>query len=313
MPTPPLPLFRSLLETLKIPINPPTLSSIPPSLILLTLEKLTNVAIPLPKELKRPKTRQDELALIKVLLGVMGDDILHLDLSMIDPSKIVAGCQKEMEAIIMVLLVIAKRNHISINTSTLSKQEPYGDLMDDGEYGGGSFEPIQPDVTPSFDNSISTHSLKSPDVFTSARSRLTGTGSFGLFNQDQRVEKSSRWEGYEGGDGYLDNQGSASKGPTSSQRGYTYTSSLRRKSFDPVQEDEDGMGAGQVRAENGQRNQRDHRDHRDLMAFEKVTNWRDRDMMSSSSDARSSSNGTGDMKREGKTVLQEMMDEFGLG
>ncbi|OCF37489.1 hypothetical protein I316_00613 [Kwoniella heveanensis BCC8398] len=144
-----LSLFRTLLSELSIPLSPPTLSSIPPLLILLVIERITSCKIPLPDSfsLVRPQSQSqsrsgfefsnddatsgvsrssastkidDDLALIKILIGYLGDDLLGMDLSVVDPLKVVSGGEREMEVLVMALVVLAKRYGIVVDPSAAS-------------------------------------------------------------------------------------------------------------------------------------------------------------------------------------------------
>lgn len=114
MPTPPLPLFHQLLTALRIPITPPSLAAIPPSLLLLTLEIILNTRLSLPHSTRLCQTSDDELVVIKCVLGVLADDILGMDLSVVDPMNVVRGGEHEMAVMIMALVVAARRRGIHV-------------------------------------------------------------------------------------------------------------------------------------------------------------------------------------------------------
>ncbi|KAK8846817.1 hypothetical protein IAR55_005905 [Kwoniella newhampshirensis] len=125
MPTPPLPLLHQLLSALRIPVLPPSLSATPPSLLLIILEAILGARLPLPHPIRLCQTRQDELAVTKCILGVLADDILGMDLSIIDPARVVKGKEQEMAVIVMALVVVAKRKgiHISFPTAETDEEE----------------------------------------------------------------------------------------------------------------------------------------------------------------------------------------------
>ncbi|OWZ43396.1 hypothetical protein J010_03080 [Cryptococcus neoformans] len=114
MPTPPLPLFHQLLTALHIPIHPPSLTAIPPSLLLLTLETILKTRLPLPHSSRLCQTSDDELVVIKCVLGVLADDILGMDLSVVDPLNVVRGGEHEMAVMIMALVVAARRRGVHV-------------------------------------------------------------------------------------------------------------------------------------------------------------------------------------------------------
>lgn len=127
MPTPPLPLFHQLLTALHIPINPPSLAAIPPSLLLLTLETILNTRLPLPHSTRLCQTSGDELVVIKCVLGVLADDILGMDLSVVDPVNVVRGKEHEMAVMIMALVVAARRRGVHITLPPPAKGDRRGD------------------------------------------------------------------------------------------------------------------------------------------------------------------------------------------
>ncbi|WVQ97899.1 hypothetical protein IAU59_005016 [Kwoniella sp. CBS 9459] len=145
-----LSLFRDLLSVLSIPLSPPSLSSIPPLLILQVIERITSTRISLPEpvssyvivpssghghdnrngdgdatsscsskgneEEESESERERELVLLKILIGYLGDDLLGMDLSVVDPSKVVRGQgEREMEVLVMALVVLAKRYGIVVH------------------------------------------------------------------------------------------------------------------------------------------------------------------------------------------------------
>ncbi|WVR09717.1 hypothetical protein IAU60_006793 [Kwoniella sp. DSM 27419] len=171
MPTPVLPLFHSLLDSLRIPIRPPTLRSIPPSLLLLTLESILGRRFALPSGLRACSNPAEELGMVKCLLGILSDDILGVDLSSIDPRVIVTGpstgsrTDRQLEALVMALVVVAKRQGIPCvaprsiikRTGVLLGESSMGEPLVSSTV--GDFDPLpkplEPDVTLS---SPSSHS-----------------------------------------------------------------------------------------------------------------------------------------------------------
>jgi len=147
MPTPALPLLHQLLATLHIPIHPPTLSSISPSLLLLILESLLAYRLPLPKNIRTCATVEDEVEVMKCILGVLADDLLGMDLTLVNPKKVVEGKEREMEVVIMALVVVAKRKGIDVRP----KDENDGGMgdwsLEHEEEEEGLQEPIIPDIS----------------------------------------------------------------------------------------------------------------------------------------------------------------------
>lgn len=52
---------------------------------------------------------------MKYLLGILADDLLGIDLSLIDPIRVLRGKEREMEVVIMGVIVVAKRNGIVLD------------------------------------------------------------------------------------------------------------------------------------------------------------------------------------------------------
>jgi len=153
MPTQALPLLHQLLQNLHIPIYPPTLSSISPSLLLLTLESLLAYRLPLVKNIRLCSTKEDEVSVMKCILGVLADDVLGMDLTLVDPRRVVEGEERELEVVIMAFVVVAKRKGIDLKPREV-------DWMEDSEEEGLQ-EPMIPDI------SFSSTGSGSGDVFSS--------------------------------------------------------------------------------------------------------------------------------------------------
>jgi hypothetical protein len=146
MPTPALPLLHQLLATLHIPIHPPTLSSVSPSLLLLILESLLAYRLPLPKNIRACATIEDEVAVMKCILGVLADDLLGMDLTLVNPRKVVEGKEREMEVVIMALVVVAKRKGIDVKPKD-ENDGGMGDWSLEQHEEEGLQEPMIPDIS----------------------------------------------------------------------------------------------------------------------------------------------------------------------
>jgi hypothetical protein len=154
MPTPALPLLHHLLQNIHIPIHPPTLASISPSLLLLTLESLLSYRLPLPKNIRLCTSKEDEISVMKCILGVLADDLLGMDLTLVDPRRVVEGKEREMEVVIMALVVVAKRKGIDLKPKEVDWLEEEEDE--------GLQEPLIPDI------SFSSIGSGNGDVFASS-------------------------------------------------------------------------------------------------------------------------------------------------
>ena len=145
MPTPALPLLHQLLQVLHIPIHPPTLSSVSPSLLLVILESLLQYRLYLPHSIRLCATTEDEISVIKCILGVLADDVLAMDLTLVDPRRVVAGQERELEVMIMAFAVVAKRKGLDLRPK---EEEEKGDWsFDQEEDEEGLQEPMIPDIS----------------------------------------------------------------------------------------------------------------------------------------------------------------------
>lgn len=116
MPTPPLPVLHALLTALSLPptVHPSTLASVPPTLLLLVLELLLSHRLPLPSSLRSPRTRNAEIELTKIILGSLADDVLALDLTVVDPVRVIDGSEPDIAVVIMALAVAARRRGVAM-------------------------------------------------------------------------------------------------------------------------------------------------------------------------------------------------------
>jgi hypothetical protein len=193
-------------------------------------------------------------------MGVMGDDELGMDLTAVDPVRVVIGAKEEMGVMIMGLVVIAKRRGIRVYPESISDMSLGSigtDMMDELDEGEsvGLDEPLQPDITLSSPISPDSPALGLHDVF----------GDLSRGN----------------------NPGSKSRIPQPAQRGGRLSPQAHGEKTT--------RGHEIVRPESEKERVRT----RDTMAFDKVSTWREDSQGTASSGNR--------------TVLQEMMDEFGLG
>jgi hypothetical protein len=197
MPTNSLLLLHQLLCALYIPIIPSTVSSTSPSLLLIVLETLLKYRLPLPSSIRLCATPDDELAVIKCILGVLADDILGMDLTVIDPLRVVQGSEAEIAVMIMAMAVIAKRSGVRLSLPLAESIE--GDLRDDsGDRPETSWElgptspsnlpmPMLPDHSFSVEHQSDPPSPLQSDVFGSGppSSRYVAGAMYGL----QRMAK----------------------------------------------------------------------------------------------------------------------------
>ncbi len=113
MPTPPIPVLHALLTSLSLPVRyPSTLAAVPPTLLLLILERQTS-RLSLPPELRSPRTRAAEVELTKILVGSLAVEV-GMDLGAVDPARLVGGSEPDLAALIMALAVVARRGGVQI-------------------------------------------------------------------------------------------------------------------------------------------------------------------------------------------------------
>ena len=81
---------------------------------------------------------------MKCILGVLADDLLGMDLTLVNPRKVVEGKEREMEVVIMALVVVAKRKGIDVKPKD---DGGMGDWSLDREEEEGLQEPMIPDIS----------------------------------------------------------------------------------------------------------------------------------------------------------------------
>lgn len=113
-----------LLDTLDIPIELESPYDLTPSLLLAILESTLKSRLPLSDKLRQAHSRQSSLLnkhfltgslaqskveAVKVFLGVLGNDVLKLDLSDVDPRRLARGEWKEVVYTGILLVRVAKQ------------------------------------------------------------------------------------------------------------------------------------------------------------------------------------------------------------
>lgn len=216
----------------------------------------------------------------------MADDELGMDLSAVDPVRVVMGTKEEMGVIIMGLAVIAKRHGIEVHPKS-----DYGDLSmdsrrsedildEDEDLGSDSLDdPLQPDVTLS---SPIMPDQRLHDVFGVTRDHRHNRT---IFHERENHHRRHPSESHGQNDNIHD--------------GYIHDTPLLRN--DKIHSPIPLVSTVQM---NRDADEKRRILLRDVMAFDKVSTWQG----SSQTTTRSTGNSSGH-----RTVLQEMMDEFGLG
>jgi hypothetical protein len=122
MPTPPLLVLHSILRSLSLNIPLPHLASTSPSLLLLLLESLLGRRLPLDPHLRHPDNGDDEVELAKCVVGVLAAE-LCMDLSVVEPERVVAGAEGEVGVVVMALAVLARRRGVELDLDPESEGE----------------------------------------------------------------------------------------------------------------------------------------------------------------------------------------------
>jgi hypothetical protein len=91
--------LNTLLESLGITIRLDSLHDVTPSLLVATLESLLRERLPLSAAARECRTRRGRLEAMKVLLGVLEDDVLKQDMGDIDPRRLAEGGDNEIRLI----------------------------------------------------------------------------------------------------------------------------------------------------------------------------------------------------------------------
>lgn len=148
MPTPSLPLLHQLLHHLGIPVLPPSLSSTSPSLLLVILEALVDTKLPLPPSTRLSSTQDDEVSVVKCILGVLAHDILAMDLTLVDPVRVVQGSDLEIAVLVMALAVLAKRQGIELSLPAPNPQLERSYWLSDTEDDDHTLADLPPPISP---------------------------------------------------------------------------------------------------------------------------------------------------------------------
>jgi len=90
---------NDLLSDLCIPISIQTPQHLAPTLLIAILESILQQRIPLSLAARECRTHAGRIEAMKVFLGILGDDLLQHDLTMIDPQKLANGELKETRLI----------------------------------------------------------------------------------------------------------------------------------------------------------------------------------------------------------------------
>ena len=138
MPIPILDTFQQILDDLSIPIRPRTLAHIPISLLVLTCERILRQRIdPDPAG----SSFGAEISVVKCLLGVLVHE-LSIDLSSVNPARVVEGREGEMGVIVMAMICLAKRRGMKVYLVGAGVKSGKGGEGEDGRMGLDSDESV---------------------------------------------------------------------------------------------------------------------------------------------------------------------------
>jgi len=103
------PSLNNLLTSLGIPISLASPLDLTPTLLLAILESTLESRLPLPPGVREAHTPQTEVEAVKIFLGVLGNDVLGVDLSQVDPRKLARGEWDECVYVGGLLVHVAKK------------------------------------------------------------------------------------------------------------------------------------------------------------------------------------------------------------
>ncbi|KAG8820768.1 hypothetical protein FRC17_010062 [Serendipita sp. 399] len=103
-----------LLDNLEIPLHLESPQDLTPGLLLAILESTLKLRLPLPSKIRQSQSSQAKIETIKVFLGVLGTDILEIDLSDIDPQRLAEGEWDEVVYIGELLVTVAQQQGLLV-------------------------------------------------------------------------------------------------------------------------------------------------------------------------------------------------------
>ena len=115
-----------------------------------------------------------------------------MDLTIIDPVRVVQGGEQELAVVIMALTVVAKRSGVRLSIPNMEEQDK--GVMDWEDGGAGEEDlptPIQPDMSYPSSGPLSPSPKSTQDVFSSTHERPVSTSDL-LFNRGRTNEADLR-------------------------------------------------------------------------------------------------------------------------
>ncbi|KAG8772763.1 hypothetical protein FRC15_002521, partial [Serendipita sp. 397] len=98
-----------LLDNLEIPLQLESPQDLTPGLLLAILEATLKSRLPIPNRVRQSQSSQAKVETIKIFLGVLGMDVLEMDLSNIDPQRLAEGDWDEVVYVGGLLVTVAQQ------------------------------------------------------------------------------------------------------------------------------------------------------------------------------------------------------------
>jgi len=122
--------LNDLLTSLGIPISLASPLDLTPTLLLAILESTLESRLPLPPGVREAHTPQTKVEAVKIFLGVLGNDVLGVDLSQVDPRKLARGEWDECAYVGGLLVHVAKKEGLMGDDEAIVDIDPEVSVSD---------------------------------------------------------------------------------------------------------------------------------------------------------------------------------------
>jgi len=122
--------LNDLLTSLGIPISLASPLDLTPTLLLAILESTLESRLPLPPGVREAHTPQTKVEAVKIFLGVLGNDVLGVDLSQVDPRKLARGEWDECVYVGGLLVHVAKKEGLMGDDEAIVDVDPEVSVSD---------------------------------------------------------------------------------------------------------------------------------------------------------------------------------------
>lgn len=122
--------LNDLLTSLDIPISLTSPLDLTPTLLLAILESTLESRLPLPPGVREAHTPQTKVEAVKIFLGVLGNDVLCVDLSQVDPRKLARGEWDECVYVGGLLVHVAKKEGLMGDDEAIVDIDPEVSVSD---------------------------------------------------------------------------------------------------------------------------------------------------------------------------------------